>query len=118
MAAAVREVVMDSARDVEGATRRLQRAAPDPRRSTEEVERILAMMCAGVERIAASDRARFELAVARLAALDPMATLKRGFAIVQREGRRKRVVASVGSVRPGDRLSVSVADGAFWTEVS
>jgi len=118
MAGAVRERVSESARDVEGATRRLQRAAPDPGRTMEEAERILAGMRARVERTTANERARFDLTAARLAALDPMATLKRGFAIVQREGPRKRVVTSVGNVRPGDRLSVSVADGAFWTEVS
>jgi exonuclease VII large subunit len=48
-----------------------------------------------------------------------MATLARGFAIVQQEGKAKKpVVNSARKVKPGDRLSVSVADGAFWAEVS
>jgi exonuclease VII large subunit len=46
-----------------------------------------------------------------------MATLGRGFAIVQDAGTRK-VVASTKAARPGKRLSIAVKDGAFWAEVS
>ncbi|MEJ5222565.1 MAG: exodeoxyribonuclease VII large subunit, partial [Tepidiforma sp.] len=66
---------------------------------------------------AARERARFETLAARFAALDPMATLRRGFAIVQREGGRQPVISSVRGVKAGDRLRVAVSDGAFWTEV-
>ena len=41
----------------------------------------------------------------------------RGFAVVQ-HAQSKKVVASVREVCPGDRLTVSVSDGAFWVEVS
>jgi exodeoxyribonuclease VII large subunit len=76
-------------------------------------------MQTGLERRCATDRARFENVAARIDSLNPMATLARGFAIVQKEGAtRKPVVNSTRKVKPGDRLSVSVGDGAFWAEVS
>lgn len=119
MASAVRGLIGETAADVEGTLRRLQRSAPDPEAMARGVAELLREIESGLERRCIADRARFERAAARLAALDPMATLARGFAIVQKEGaRRKPVVNSTRKVKPGDRLSVSVADGAFWAEVS
>ncbi|MDW8009459.1 MAG: exodeoxyribonuclease VII large subunit [Chloroflexota bacterium] len=51
----------------------------------------------------------------RLAALDPRATLARGYAIVRKRG--GPVVASTAQVRGGDLLDVYVADGHFPAEV-
>ena len=48
----------------------------------------------------------------RIKALDPAATLRRGFAVVQK-GADGTVVAGVGSVAAGDELKVTVADGDF-----
>jgi exodeoxyribonuclease VII large subunit len=61
-------------------------------------------------------RERARSAVFRLAALDPRATLQRGYAIVRRlpEG---ELVVSPGQVAPGDRLDVQVRDGSFDAEV-
>lgn len=63
--------------------------------------------------------ARFEASARHLEALDPYAVLKRGFAIIQKEGAKRRpVVTSVKNVKGGDRLAISLGDGAFWAEVS
>ena len=51
----------------------------------------------------------------RLKALDPFATLERGYAIVQRGG---SVVSSIGDAHPGDALDVRVKDGSFSTQVA
>lgn len=51
----------------------------------------------------------------RLAALDPLAPLARGYALVRDE--RGRFVRSRLDVRAGDRLAVQVADGEFAAEV-
>ncbi len=48
----------------------------------------------------------------RIRALEPAATLRRGFAVVERAG-DGAVVASAGSVTPGVELKVTVADGEF-----
>jgi len=46
---------------------------------------------------------------ARARALSPLATLERGYAVVQRE--KGQVVTSVGDVTDGTPLSIRVADG-------
>lgn len=119
MASAVRAVVAEEAGKVESQLRRIQYAAPDPAELASNVRSLLREMRAGLERRTATDRARFENVAARIDSLNPMATLARGFAIVQKEGSAKKpVVNSIRRVKPGERLSVSVADGAFWAEVS
>ena len=119
MASAVRATIAGQASTVESQLRRLQYAAPDPIQLRQGVASLLREMQANLERRCSADRARFENIAARITALDPMATLARGFAIVEKEGaRRKPVVNSIRGVKPGDRLSVSVGDGAFWAEVS
>ncbi len=119
MASAVGARIAERAASVESQLRRVQFAAPDPSQLQQDVASLLREMRAGLERRCAADRARFENIAARTSALDPMATLARGFAIVEKEGaKRKPVVSSTRNVKPGDRLSVSVADGAFWAEVS
>ena len=50
----------------------------------------------------------------RLRALDPFATLERGYAIVQREA---SVVTSVAAAHPGDAIRVRLSDGAFGAHV-
>ncbi len=117
MASAVRQTVAELASDVEAAVGRLRRSAPRVAELEAAVRELAQGMDGCVERQLQRERARFETMAARLAALDPMATLRRGFAIVQREGGRQPVVASVRGVRAGDRLRVAVSDGAFWTEV-
>lgn len=119
MASAARALLAGGASRVEAQLRRMQYAAPDPVELASNVRSLMRDMQSGLERRTSADRARFENVAARIEALNPMATLARGFAIVQKEGSsRKPVVSSTRKVRPGDRLSVSVTDGAFWAEVS
>jgi exodeoxyribonuclease VII large subunit len=49
---------------------------------------------------------------ARLAALNPQATLERGYAIVRRHD-TGAVVRRVEQVAPGDALAIRVQDGEF-----
>jgi exodeoxyribonuclease VII large subunit len=55
---------------------------------------------------------RFNGLSSRLSALNPEATLARGYAVVRRTD-DGRLVSRVGQVAPGDRLSVQVSDGEF-----
>jgi exodeoxyribonuclease VII large subunit len=59
-------------------------------------------------------RASLEQTAGRLRALSPEATLSRGYAIVRGE---RGIVREVGSVSPGERLDVRVADGEFAARV-
>ena len=64
------------------------------------------------------DRATDEIAHhrARARALSPLATLRRGYAVLQdADG---HVVASVADVRPGQRVSARVADGRVLADVT
>jgi exodeoxyribonuclease VII large subunit len=118
MCSATRERIVDQAGMVESGVRRLQQAAPDVHGHARDVAALLREMQTGLERRCSADRARFEHVSARITGLDPRATLARGFAIVEKQGKKTTVVNSVRRIKAGDRLSVSVADGAFWTEVS
>lgn len=117
MASSVRQVIAGLAADTEGLTGRLRRAAPRVAELSGAVSELGRAMDASARERLQGDRARFDSLAARFEALNPMATLRRGFAIVQREGGRQPVVSSVRGVKAGDRLRVAVADGAFWTEV-
>jgi exodeoxyribonuclease VII large subunit len=117
MASATWEAVATAAGRVDGLLGRLNRSAPEPRALSHNLAGVLRELQAGLERRTAADRARFEHASALMTALDPRATLQRGFAIVQKAG-TNQVVNSTRKVKGGDRLTVSVTDGAFWAEVS
>ncbi len=60
-------------------------------------------------------RERLRTAALRLAALDPRATLQRGYAIVRRAS--GEVVVSPAQVTMGERLAVQVREGEFGVEV-
>jgi exodeoxyribonuclease VII large subunit len=97
--------------------RAMQRLAPNPASLEAKAVGLLGEMRRSVS--AEMSRAGAELgrSSGRLAALDPRATLQRGFAVVQ-DAQSRKVVNSIRRVKPGRRLSVAVTDGAFWTEVS
>jgi exodeoxyribonuclease VII large subunit len=117
MASAARSAEASAAADVEAQLARLRNASPDARARAREVTVLLRQIEGAMERTCGSDRVRVEVAAARMAGLNPAATLRRGFAIVEKPS-AKQVVSSIKSVKAGDRLTVSVADGSFWTEVS
>jgi len=117
VASAVREGLAADAALVDHVRARMVRCAPDPGAIARDVTHLLGELQNGLERRCAADHARLEHARARIAGLDPHATLARGFAIVKKAG-TKKVVTSVKKVKSGERLDVAVADGAFWAEVS
>ncbi|MCI0396105.1 MAG: exodeoxyribonuclease VII large subunit, partial [Chloroflexi bacterium] len=61
------------------------------------------------------NRSRLAVAQAGLAAVGPLATLSRGYAIVRRAD--GQVVRSVGDVAAGEALHVQVSDGEFGVRV-
>lgn len=95
---------------------RMNRAAPDFAALRRDAATCLDRMGAVILREVQEGRLRLAEMGARVAALDPAATLARGFAIVERE-QDGRVVTSVTAVQPGDRLLVGVKDGSFPVEV-
>ena len=99
-------------------TASLRHAAPSPARAAERVESLSARMGDILTARLAAERANLDRTGAQIAALNPATTLARGYAIVERLGRRRRVVRRVKDVKAGNRIAVSVGDGAFWAEVN
>ena len=96
----------------------LSGARPDARVASVKarIEGISERLMSHLGRMRDRDRGRLALVGAALAALDPSATLRRGFSITRTvDG---RVVTSAGSVNPGDRLRTQVADGEIEAEVA
>jgi exodeoxyribonuclease VII large subunit len=85
----------------------LERTSLRLERAQERLRRVPALT---VER----KRAGLESAAAKLAALSPVQTLRRGYAIVRADS---RLVTSSSNVAPGTRVDVTVADGEFGARV-
>ncbi|MGE0572409.1 MAG: exodeoxyribonuclease VII large subunit [Dehalococcoidia bacterium] len=117
MATIVGHAVATAAERVTAETRILGRAAPQPEVLRAEVAAVVARLGSVLVSTVERGRQRTDAAAMHLGALNPHATLMRGFAIVQAADSGK-IVNSVKRVKSGARLSVSVTDGAFWTEVS
>jgi exodeoxyribonuclease VII large subunit len=64
----------------------------------------------GISHLLQLRRERLTGVAARLEALNPLAVLQRGYAVVRRDG---QLVRSVSQVERGDRLAVRVSDGEF-----
>jgi exodeoxyribonuclease VII large subunit len=115
--AARRSHLASLASSLRQAARHLRGGAPRPPVLESEVLRHQSLFRAAATGAHERSSERVEAAARRLEVLNPMATLGRGFAIVQDAGTRK-VVATTKAAKPGKRLAVSVKDGAFWAEVS
>jgi exodeoxyribonuclease VII large subunit len=117
LAAAANAAQRTAARDravVAGALARNLRAMPDIirlRQRTDDLERRAVTACLGAQE---RRRGLLDTCGRQLQALDPQATLNRGYAVVHKDG---RVVSSIGAVTVGDTLVVKVADGGFPARV-
>jgi exodeoxyribonuclease VII large subunit len=94
--------------------RALERVAPESR--LREQRQRLDTFALRLDRAWTSQRQRQESRLdglqGRLAALNPRATIARGYAIVSDEG-TSALVRSAATVTPGQRLHIAVEDGAF-----
>jgi exodeoxyribonuclease VII large subunit len=94
---------------------RLRHAAPRVQTSAQRLrERRLALAVAWRHRLQA-EQGRLQTLAARLQALDPLAVLARGYALVADE--RGRVVADAARLAPGDLLRLRFARGAAAARV-
>lgn len=102
--------------ELQAAQNRLKRLSPqaqmDSRR--QQIDDRLVAMGRVLRHRLNLNREQISGAQARLAALNPKATLARGYAIVQKAG---QTVTSVGQVASGQAISVILSDGSFEAEV-
>ncbi len=118
MAMHARGRIQSGAARLQNLAANLRHAAPSPARAGEQVEALGARMGGILTARLAAERASLDRTGAQIAALNPATTLSRGYAIVERLGRRRTVVRRVRDVKAGSRIAVSVGDGAFWAEVN
>lgn len=98
---------------------RMRRSGPPVASHRAAVDGQARTLRSGSSNAVATALAHLAAAHSHLEAVSPFAVLRRGFAIVQKEGTKRRpVVTSVRKVKGGDRLAISLEDGAFWAEVS
>ena len=117
ISSAAKSTITQSQINVDRAGRRLALALPDTSRYRERLTSLLRHAVTGLDRSLDQRMERTNSYASRLRALDPVATLSRGYAVVQiRDG--KQAVTSVKQVRGRERLDVHVKDGRFPAEVS
>ena len=98
-----------------GLTDRLEHQAPDLDRERLRLDGLIRDADAVVGQLLQANQATLRATTARLAALDPRATLSRGYAIVQdAEG---RVVDQSARLRPGDSIQIQFDDGSVAADV-
>jgi exodeoxyribonuclease VII large subunit len=118
LADGTRETINQRRHKLAGETRALRRLSPQAwiERRRQRVDDFSQVTHTTIAHRLTLSRERLNGLWLRLSALNPDATLARGYAIVRHFG-DSRVVSSVRQVGPGDRLSVQVSDGEFETTV-
>jgi len=86
------------------------------REARQRVDDVMAAATGSVRHALALRRERLSGSSARLESLSPLATLARGYAIVQ-QAATGAVVDTVAKALPGDHLTIRVSDGAFGAQV-
>lgn len=102
---------------VDRAGHRMRSGLPDVGRLQERIVSMLRHAASGIVRSNEQVTSRIESCAARLTALDPKATLARGYAVVQVRD-SKEAVTSTSQVKGKERLDIYVKDGKFPAEVS
>ena len=111
---AMRQQVEGARADLAEQQRRLNQRSPIARlaRDRQTLDELLRRAGAQLSHRVALQRARLEGGRAQLAALSPLATLERGYAIVRRAA-DEQVVTAPEQVPVGDELEVTVQGGSF-----
>lgn len=111
---AMRRRVSDHRADLVAGVHTIERHAPDVNRERQRVDDALRRAQAAAEERQRDAAHGVGGCVWRLRTLDPLKTLERGYAIVQRG---KHVVSSVSDAKAGETLDVQVQDGMFGVHV-
>jgi exodeoxyribonuclease VII large subunit len=100
--------------DARSAIRRIEQRGPAIDRERQRVDDMTRIALAAIEQRTRLAAQGVGGCVWRLRALDPFATLERGYAIVQRGA---TVIASVGMAKAGEAINVRLKDGTFGAHV-
>jgi len=117
MSVDIRSRLQHYANQLDRAGHRMRSGLPDVPLLQERIVSLLRHAATGIARYREQSASRIGSCAGRLAALDPRATLARGYAVVQVRD-SKEAVTSIAQVRGKERLDVYVKDGKFPAEVS
>ena len=98
--------------DLTAVMRRMEQGLPDTQTIRRRVDDVGRVVQSASSRLLSESKIQVESLGLRLRALDPQATLGRGFSIVQLPD-TGQVVSSVKRVSQGDALEITVADGSI-----
>lgn len=101
---------------LERCLQRLQWHVPDVAGRRQRIDELTGLGWTRLSGVVGRQRERLVSLEQRMAALNPVRVLARGFAVVQRAGTGE-VVTRTAQVQSGDSLTVTVSDGAFGAEV-
>ena len=104
-------------REVESLVSRMQRHLPDTATHRQRVDELLEHAYTGFDTLIRLRREQADSLRTTLAALDPSAILRRGYAMVT-SARDGRAVTSTGSVLPGDLIRATLHDGELEAMVT
>jgi exodeoxyribonuclease VII large subunit len=110
MTSVLRDALASGRAGIVNGVRTMERRLPDVNRDRQRVDDLIRRTSATVDHAVRQSTSSVGNCVWRLKALDPFATLERGYAIVQKNG---GIVSSVDDVRGGDALDVRLKDGSF-----
>ncbi|PKB78816.1 MAG: exodeoxyribonuclease VII large subunit [SAR202 cluster bacterium Io17-Chloro-G9] len=96
--------------EVAGMVRKLESGLPDGETWRRRVDDLARIAGTAMSSRLALAKNQVESIGLQLGALDPAATLSRGFSVVQKAG-SDQVVTTTGQVAPGDALTITVTDG-------
>ncbi|MDA1035510.1 MAG: exodeoxyribonuclease VII large subunit [Chloroflexi bacterium] len=108
--------LMQRSRDVESLVDRMKHTLPDTASQRQRVDDVLERGRTALGRLIASRKEQTAGLAAALSALNPVAVLDRGFAVLTKPGTGE-TVASVADAAPGDIVRARVRDGSFDAEV-
>jgi exodeoxyribonuclease VII large subunit len=111
---ALRSVISRDRTAVESSLRRAERGLPDIGRWRQRLDELDWRGLQATTRTFEQASERLKACQRHLAALDPQATLNRGYAVVHKDG---RVVSRIADVVTNDALVIKVADGGFPARV-
>jgi exodeoxyribonuclease VII large subunit len=114
MASILQQQLRIERESIANAARAMERRVPDVSTQRQRIDDMVRRAQQSAEQSHRAAVSNVGGCVWRLRALDPFATLDRGYAIVQRAG---AVISSVSEVKAGDALDLRVKDGAIGAHV-
>ena len=109
-------ILLQRSQNVESLVQRMKRTLPDTASQRQRIDDVLERGRTALGRLIASKREQTFGLAAALNALNPIAVIDRGFAVITKPSTGE-AIASVADIAPGDIVRARVRDGSFNADV-